>query len=124
METTVDFLSNLYDFLFLQGFADLNEFGGIAALDGTIDVASIRQTHDDIPAGLFSKHLVGLGLVCLLSQFQRIVPVRHTKQQSLFVAFQSPHLQIAGTGYQWTVIVVDSVAQCVIVTIDLTTGFQ
>ena len=124
METTVNLFGNLHDFLFLQGLADLNEFGTIAALDRTVHVANVRQTHDDVPACLLGKHLVGLRLIHLLCELQGIIPVGHTQQQSLFITFQPPHLQIAGTGHQRTVIVIHRVAKGVIIAVNLTTGFQ
>ena len=124
MEAAVYLFGYLYDLLFLQGFRYLYEFRGVAFLYGTIDVAGIRQSHDDVPARLHGKHLVGLGHVHLLCQAVGVVPVGHTQQHTVMVGLQTKHFQIASRGHQRSVVVVGGVAQRVVVAIDLSAGFE
>ena len=124
MEAALYLFGYLHNLFLLQGLADLDEFRGIAALDGTVDVAGIRQAHDDVPARLLGKHLEGLRLVHVFSQLGGFVPVGHAQQQSLLVAVQSPHPQVSGTGHQRAVVVVHGVAQRVVVGVYLSAGLQ
>ena len=124
MEASLDILGNLHNLLLLQGLADLYQFRGVTFEDGLVDVARIRQTHDDVPAGLLRKHLVGLGHVHLLCQVCGIVPVGHAQQHTVVVGLQTEHLQITGTGHQRAIVVVGGVAQRIVVAIYLSACLQ
>ena len=77
--------------------------------DCFVDITGITEAHDDIPFRLLGKHLVSLRHVHLLSQSGGVVPVGHTQQHTSVIGLQSKHLQIARTGYQWTIVVVGGV---------------
>ena len=96
MEAAVDFFGYLHNLLLLQSLTHLYQLRGMATHDGFVHVAGVRQPHDDVPMCLLGKHAERLGLVHFLGQTRGNVPVGYAQQQALFVAFQSPHLQVPG----------------------------
>ena len=92
--------------------------------DGLIHVARIREVHDDVPPRFLGKHLIRLRHVHLLGQHHRVVPVGHTQQHTVVIGFQRPHLQIARRRHERSVVVVNGVAQHVVVAINLPTCLQ
>ena len=124
METLVNLLCNLHNLLLLQRLRHLNQFGGITLKNGFVHVASIRQTHDDIPAHLLGKDLKRTRLFHLFCQYRGIPLIGNAQQQSILITLQSPHAQIACRRNQRTIIVVDGIAQHIIIGIDLSTRLQ
>ena len=78
METGIDLFCNLHNLLFLQSLADLNELRAMTTKDGLIDIARIRQTHDNIPTHLLGKDLKRPRLFYLFCQLKRILAIRNT----------------------------------------------
>ena len=124
MEPSIDLLGNLYDLLLLQCLTHLDELRGVTLQDGFVHIAGVREAHDDVPMGLLSKHLVGLGHINLLRQAGRIVPVGHPQEHTVVVGLQCPDGQIAGRRHQRTIVVVGGIAQGVVVGENLTTGLE
>ena len=124
MEPAVDVLGYLDDLLLLQGLADLDQFRRMPLEHGLVDVARIRKAHDDVPSSFLGKHLERLGHVDLLGQPRGVVPVGHAQQQSVVIALQPPHLEVAGRRHERSVEIVDGVAQHVVVAVDLAAGLK
>ena len=119
-----DVLGYLHNLLLLQCLRHLYQLRCVPPLYGFVHVAGVGQPHDDVPARLLGKHAERLGLVHLLGQPAGVVPVGYAQQQSLLVALQCPHRQIACRRHQRPVVVVDGVAQRVVVAVYLSAGLQ
>ena len=120
----IDVLGNLYNLLFLQGLAHLYQFGGVAVEACLIDGTHILQAHDDVPTDILGKDLEGLGLRFHFGQLGRVLAVGHTEQHTLLVLLDAKHFEITSRRNQGAIVIVDGVAQGVVVGIDLTAGLQ
>ena len=124
VEAAVYLLGYLHNLLLLQRLAHLYQLRSIATHDGLVHVARVREPHDDVPPRLLGKHAEGLRLFHLLRQAVGVVPVGHPQQQTVLVALQPPHLQVACRRHQRPVVVVHGVAQRVVVAVYLAARLQ
>ena len=124
MVTAVDFLGDLDDFLFLQGFRHLDQFARPAIRTGLVHIAHRCQPHDDVPPQGLLEHLEGLGLIHEGSQHRGVMQVRYAQQQTAVIQLDIPHRQVTGRGDQFPIIVVGRIPQGIIVRIGLSQAFQ
>ena len=120
----VDLLGDLDDLLFLQGFRNLDELGGMAVEDGAVDVAHSVQAHDDVPPEVLLEHLIRLGLVHERGEDIRVLQVGFPQEDPVVIGLDAPDGQVAGGGDEFSVVVVGRVVQGIIVRICLAAGLQ
>ena len=124
MVSAVDFLRDLHDFLFLQGFCDLYEVSGLSGLEGGIDISSIVQPHDSIPFQGFLEDFEGLGLLLERGEIAGTVAVRDAQKYASVEQADVPDFQVAGARDKDVVVVVGRLVEGVVIDIDLAAGLQ
>ena len=91
---------------------------------GAVDVAHVREAHNVVPAEILGKHLERLGMGHEGRQPRGVVTVGDAEQQAVLIRLEPPDGEVAGGGQQTAVVVVDSVAQRVVVDVHLPAGLE
>ena len=120
----VDFLGNLHDLLFLEGFRYLDKLIGAAVQQGLVHVPHGAQAHDDVPAQGFVEDFEGAGLVNEGSHLGRVIGRRNLQEKTVVVGGQAPDLEVTGRRNQLPIIIVYGVSQGVVVRVGFPAGFQ
>ena len=120
----VDILGYLHYLLFLQCFAHLYQFACLSFLACLVHRTHILQAHNHIPSHIFGKYSECARHIYLFSQEAWILLIGDTQQKSVVIWLNAKHLQIARRWHKRTIIIVDSIAKCIIIGINPATGFK
>ena len=117
-------LGDLHDLLFLKGFGDQYEVGGLAFQAGVVHVAYGVEVHDAVPPDGLGEDLEGLGLFVERGQPFRVVPVGNPQYHAAAIRSQAPYLQVAGTRHERIAVVVRGFSESIVFDVYVPAGLH
>ena len=82
---------------------------------GEVKVAGVIKSHDIAPVEILLKYIQHLLLLHHFLQHIRILFIGNAQQEAIIVFHDVEQLDISGTGEQITIIIIDRIAQRIII---------
>ena len=117
-------IGNLGYLFLLQGFGHINQVCGVPFLTNQVEIPCVVESHDITPVQIFLKDVQHLLLLHNIFQYFGILAARNPKKQPIVIFHDVEQFNIAGTGQQITIIIIDRIAQRIVIGIEGAGSFE